>query len=194
MFRQRGSRQLPPWSARGRSFVGWVVHRADSVCAKLICPYPVAASAARAFGVLAQANLVARTEIQIVDVVMTALQPQASILADRDLTPSSLFRLRPYGLSLVRRSPDLSATGNDSIRVRGYKEEGRRPRGSTSPMNELDRFHPVSGVVDGMPSVASTPLSRSRKSATGSQLLNDRPTCVGVVLAHRGAESGGVRP
>jgi len=62
----------------------------------------VAASAARAFGVLAQANLVARTEIQIVDVVMTALQPQASILADRDF--DTLFIVSSSPLRAIRGS------------------------------------------------------------------------------------------
>jgi xylulose-5-phosphate/fructose-6-phosphate phosphoketolase len=66
-------------------------------------------------------------------------------------TPSSPSTTIIFALKvvLVHRSLDLSATGNDSIRVCGYKEEGTTTP-STWPIKERDRFLLVGDVVDGI--------------------------------------------
>ena len=81
-------------------------------------------------------------------------------------------------------------TGHENLHVRGYKEEGT----TSTPfdmcvLNDLDRFHLVSDVIDRVPQAQRrAPPTPSRRSATSSS--NTRNTFAGTATTCRRSQAG----
>ncbi len=115
-------------------------------------------------------------KIRVINVVdLMTLQPQSEHphgLSDKDFdvlfTKDKPIIFAYHGYPLLIHRLTYRRTNHDNMHVRGFKEEGT----TTTPfdmvvMNELDRFHLVSDVIDRVPSLGS-------RAAYAKQYLRDK--------------------
>jgi phosphoketolase len=141
-------------------------------------------------------------KVRVINVVnLMKLQPQNEHphgLSDKEFdvlfTADKPIIFAYHGYPLLIHRLTYRRTNHRNLHVRGYKEEGT----TTTPfdmvvLNDLDRFHLVSDVIDRVPGLGGMQPTRSRPSArsssnTSSTSPSTAKTCRTFGIGH------GVRP